>query len=263
MKSLYVLMALFISLQLACCADASPSRYVAVLPELPLAWTELLGEPEWRLEWFNPDGYRQISEISGKSTEIDLPVTWTNPVIAFPYWQQHYLPAGLFRPAGALFPFDVSSPGKRVFGKKENRIYLTWEAGVDVFFYRELALANNENSARLPTNFDWLRFRQLFQSETINTDVRKDPWLINWQFVAERTVSSNFDQRRLVPQAVELMPIPVSPGDWYAASPFAEPLVFLQGETPVFPVHPGLNVWVSASGILRVNGKNWVFTESP
>jgi hypothetical protein len=51
----------------------------------------------------------------------------------------------------------------------------------------------------------------------------------------------------------------VSAGPWYGTSPFTEPLLFKTGETPVFPVQEGMNVWVSNEGILRVNGKTWVY----
>jgi hypothetical protein len=113
----------------------------------------------------------------------------------------------------------------------------------------------------VPAYFDWPRFRSLFKGVTINDAVLKDPWLVDWRSIAERTISSNFDQRRLVPEASFPMPVPVFPGPWYGTSPFAEPLYFAEDQSPVFPVRSGLNVWISAEGILRCNNKTWVFYE--
>jgi len=242
------------SLQFICCGDSFPSRYVTALPEVPAAWVSLLGEPDWRLEWLDSDGREQIADIlPGNNAVIELPVTWTSPVTAWPYWPGRNLIPGHFKPAGALFPFDADG----------ERLLLSWEAGRDAVFYRELAIAAGQNSAKNPAYFDWPRFRSLFQLETLNEDVRKDPWLVDWRSVAEKTASSSFNQRRLVPEVPKFIAISVPAGPWYGASPFAEPLYFdfEEGETPVFPVRSGINVWVSAEGILRFTDKTYVFTE--
>jgi hypothetical protein len=242
------------SLQVVSCGDSFPSRYIPVLPDVPSSWVSLLGEPHWRLEWLDSDGREKISDISpGGGAVIEIPVTWTNPVTAWPYWPDKNMIPGHFKPAGALFPFDVDG----------DRLRLTWEAGPDAVFYRELAVAAGNNSSKKPAYFDWPRFRSLFQLETTNADVRKDPWLVDWRSLAERTASSSFNQRRLTPEAPQSITIPVPAGPWYGASPFAEPLYFdfEEGETPVFPVRTGINVWVSAEGILRSTGETYVFTK--
>jgi len=243
---------IIMSLQIVCCGDFLPSMYILEFPRIPEPWVSLLGEPYWRLEWFDPDGKKHTADIlPGKTAEIELPTTWTNPVAAWPYWSSYGLNPGLFKPAGAIFPLDVSGEHLR----------LSWKAGPDAVFYRELALANRQNISKMPAYFDWHRFRELFKSEKLNEAVRKDPWLVDWRSVAEKTVNSSFDQRRLVPQSAEFLNVPVSSGLWYGTSPFEEPLYFKNGETPVFPVRPGLNLWISAKGILRINGKTWMFRE--
>lgn len=239
-----------LTLQLACCGDLLPPRYALELPQPPEHWISLLGEPHWRLEWFDTGGHRQVADILPRSSlEIEIPVTWTNPIAAWPYWPEHNLSPGNFKPAGAIFPFDVS----------KNRLYLSWKAGPDAVFYRELINANSQNTAKSPAYFDWPRFRSLFETETMNEAVRKDPWLVNWSSVAERTINSSFDQRRLVPETAVNINIPVNSGFWYGTSPFAEPLYFAEDETPAFPVRSGINIWISAHGILRFNNKVWVF----
>ena len=247
------------SLLLACCGAEISSRYTLKLPELPEPWVSLLGEPHWRLEWLDKNGQKQMSDIlPGQSASIELPVTWTNPVTAWPYWPGHNLIPGLFKPAGALFPFDVPD-------RKKPDLRLSWNAGRDTVFYWELGLAAlNKNpedgSVKIPANFDWQRFRELFEQDALSESVREDPWLINWRFIAEKTIESSFDRRRLVPEAVQSVSIPVPSGPWYGTSPFAGTLQFSKNETPVFPVRTGLNVWISREGILRISGKTWIFT---
>jgi len=252
-------------LQLVCCGDSFPSKYVLELPNLPSAWVSLLGEPCWRVEWLNPDGGRQSAEIRhGASLAVEIPVTWANPVTAWPFWSSHNLAPGLFKPSGALFPLDVDG----------NRLRLSWEAGPETVFYWELALANEEDMSKSPANFDWLRFRNLFKEGTLKDEVCKDPWLIDWHSVAEKTITSGFDRRRFTaedPKNVEIKEVenvkpPTSAGPWYGASPFAEPLFFEGGKPTGFPVRSGgkaggFNVWVSEEGILKVSEKTWVFYE--
>jgi len=247
--------AMVLSLAFVSCGDFSPGSYVVIPPDAPEIWVSLLGEPHWRLEWLDKSGMRKTADIlPGKSLEVDIPVTWANPVTAWPYWPDYNLSAGVFKPAGAIFPFDADG----------GRLCLSWEAGTDTVFYWELAfaggLASGRNETKIPANFDWPRFRELFNDESLSEAVRKDPWLVNWRSAAEKTISSNFDRRRLVPETSESVAIPVDCGFWYGTSPFSEPLYFEEGETPVFPVRPGFNVWISSTGILRCSGKTWTFT---
>jgi len=253
MKNFYFLFTtvLVSALQLACCGDICPYRYTLELPNPPQSWVSLLGEPYWRIEWTDSNGENRTADVKfGENLEVEILNTRTNPIIASPYWSKHNLMPGVFMPAGALFPFDA----------EKDTIRLRWEAGHDVVFYRELALADNKNPVKIPANFDWIRFRELFSSDSLKEDVRKDPWLINWRSVAEKTISGNFDKRRLVSEKTEPKKLPVPSGPWYGTSPFAEPLSFKNGEA-VFPVRPGVNVWISSDGILRVNGNTWMLTK--
>jgi len=253
MKNFYFILTIVFAsaLQLICCGDICPSKYILELPKPPESWVSLLGEPCWRIEWFTPNGEKQTADLqSGESLEVEIPTTLANPVIALPYWQKHNLGPGIFMPAGAIFPFDA----------EKGTIRLTWEAGHDAVFYNEMSLANNEKPAKISANFDWVRFRELFQSDALGEDVRKDPWLVNWRFAAEKTISGNFDKRRLVPEKTETKKIPVPSGTWYGTSPFAEPLIIENGKNASFPVRSGINVWVSKEGILWVNGKIWILS---
>ena len=237
---------------------ASPSpAWKARLPALPPAWKSILGEPEWRLEWLNRDGKKEEAVIrGGAQAAINPPETWTSPVIAWPRWPNRGIPAGVFRPAGALFPFDASG----------ETISLSWRGGVDAVLYWELARASAAEEAaapsraavpRLPVYFNWPRFRELFaEGSGINEEVRRDPWLADWPLVAEKTARSGFDKRRLVPAARKKLSVPVGPGPWRGTSPFAEPLRF-EGQ-PEFPVGETVDVWISVEGLLRCNTAAWI-----
>jgi hypothetical protein len=253
MKSLFfkITFVIVLVLQLASCGTRNSFVFTLELPETPQVWVHLLGEPHWRIEWFDPDEQKQLKDIlPGIVPEIEIPVGWTNPVTAYPWWPEYNLAPGLFKPAGALFPYDISS----------NRMRLTWEAGIDTVFYFELAYANSQDIKKIPANFDWIRFRELLGSDVLSEEVCKDPWLVNWRFVAEKTISGNFDRRRIVPQVTEPVKIQLPARCWYTTSPFSEPLVFNGDELLVFMANSGINVWISGEGILRCNGKITFFT---
>ena len=264
MKNLFskLLIVLALAFVPACCTERFPARHVLELPETPAAWVSLLGEPHWHVEWVNPNGRKQKADFppgKKKSIELEIPVTWANPVTAWPWWPEYNLTANIFKPCGAIFPFDASS------GKKGERLRLSWKAGPDSIFYWELAIAGKKGGSKTPAKYDWPRFRELFQSNTLSEAAREDPWVVNWRSVAEKTISSNFDKRRITAEAPVLKHFPVPAGAWYGTSPFAKPLIFEEGEPPVFPVRQelissGINIWISEKGLLRVNGNTWRFT---
>jgi hypothetical protein len=137
---------------------------------------------------------------------------------------------------------------------------------VDAVLYWELARSvapARVTVPRLPQNFNWPRFRELFTEKGgINEEVRINPWLADWPAIAAKIAASGFDKRRLVPEKRGELLVPLGPGPWAGTSPFAEPLCF--DETPVFPVKKtvGMNLpvdtWVSAQGLLRCSGETWI-----
>ena len=254
MKARYIV--LWAALALCGCGEPSPTdpRYSLQFPPLPPGWEALLGRPHWQVEWVGGDGRKQTTTIQGSGgVEVSLPQTWANPVSAVPFWPERGIAPGVFKPAGAIFPFDISG----------RTLALTWQGGVDAAFYWELANcyygdeSNSERTVpRMPQNFNWPRFRRLFSDGIANAQVIADPWLADWGSIAERTVRSGFDRRRLVPQARTSLQVPVGPGPWIGTSPFAAPLYF-EG-IPVFPVRAAVDTWVSAEGILHCNSEAWI-----
>jgi hypothetical protein len=240
-------------------AAPSGAGYTLSLPAIPPTWTALLGTPAWRIEWLNPAGGKELMMVrDGEKPRIAVPETWTGPVTAWPHWPARGIEPGVFKPAGALCPFDVSG----------GSLTLSWRGGVDTVLYWELAAAADPAASRteasraavprLPWNFNWPRFRDLFKEGSgLNADILADPWLADWSSIAAKTVKSGFDRRRLVPETRGTLSVPVGPGPWIGVSPFAEPLLF--EAPPVFPVRDEPDTWVSAGGLLRCNREAWLF----
>ena len=233
------------------------------LPELPRHWG-MLPEPQWKIEWLDSNGRDRFAIIrQGEKFEVSIPHTWANAVLAWPFWPEKGLVPGVFMPAGGLFPHDVSG----------SSILLSWKGGIDSVLYWELKKASfaepvsKPSVPRLPWNFDWVRFRELLASESLNAALRSDPWLADWPSIAEKIWQSGFDKRRLVPQPRIERLVSVSPGPWIGTSPFAAPLFF--DGTPSFQVRTApvgspqgtigpTDTWVSSEGILRCNTGTWV-----
>ena len=253
MKHDFFAFILFFAALLAGCDDGTiPSSCKPVLPELPSHWKEILGEPNWRLEWIGEDGSWQKWDTSQGADVpgLSLPVEWTTPVLAWPFWPALDLPPGVMRPAGALFPWDGG-----------DRLALSWRGGVDAFLWKELAAAERATYAaggRLPWYFDWPRFRELMESESIPAAVREDPWLADWEAIAAKTVQSGFDRRRIVSRKFSNLVIPSLDGRWAASSPFAPPVEVSSAGSLVLNVSADVDTWVSSDGILKCSTSGWV-----
>jgi hypothetical protein len=238
------------------------SGFHLAAPPIPPAWAEILGSPAWRVQWINPRGEWEVMETGSPRGgiarsglgDLDLPVSGTSPVLAWPFWPDRGVPPGGFHPAGAIFPFDVSG----------GDLILSWEGGVAAFFYRSLAEAagtgSSKTALRRPGNFDWPRFRELFRDPALGESFRADPWTADWELIARETVESGFDKRRLVSVSRNELSVPVHKGPWISASPFPPPLFFGE-DPPLFPAPGGIEpeAWYSAEGILRCAGNAWVF----
>jgi hypothetical protein len=256
MKTWYFkgLLPLLLVLQTGCSFPAY-NEYRAVLPEPPLSWLEILGEPHWRLEWVSREGRWESREIApasrtagtrqtGPSFEgLSFPEEWTAPVLAWPYWPEKKIPPGIVRPAGALFPWDVR-PG---------RIELSWRAGVDAYLWQRLAAEAAEagpDMTRPPWYFDWQRFREFMQSDRVDDAVKKDPWTADWKTIARKLAASGFNKSYFAPLNNGTVTIPGPDALWYGISPFCGEVTALDGFLS-FPLGNGDETWFSTAGILR------------
>ena len=237
----------------ACGHGIIHAGYKPELPEIPDLWDEILGAPRWKLEWLNPDGKWSSLEGLRNFDEIKMMQEWTTPVLAWPYWPEKNLHPGLFSPAGALFPWDVSG----------SSLFLSWEAGIDAYLWRELA-ANAEirpsGTPRYPWYFDWPRFRELMKSDNVPPEVRLDPWLADWKEFAKKTAESGFDRRRIKVEPRTILTINPCPDIiWAGYSAFGAPVETEENGILEIPVKITPETWVSESGFLRCQKGTWIF----
>ncbi|MDR2020197.1 MAG: hypothetical protein LBQ14_05450 [Treponema sp.] len=255
----FLLMAGFFAAGLAACNPVLPASYRIDLPVPPPLWVELLGSPAWRLEWINDEGEPGLRELApGRGTEIEVPQEWASPVIAYPFWPDRGVLPGIFRPAGAVFPYDV----------REDRICLSWEAGPEARFYWELAAAWTEYSeaGSSPQNtrqgryFDWPRFRELLRGPDIPEAVRRDPWLADWRSIALSAVQSGFNRQRIKePVREDLLVTVPQRGPWIGTSPFAEPKDWEAGTSLILKVTDSVDTYLAPGGLLRVSRNIWIW----
>jgi len=253
-STVFFLLAVFLS---GCGESLAGSRYTLKLPDIPQSWESVPGPPQWRLEWVNNEGKKETATTGENIIEVSLPQNSKSAVLAMPFWPEKGINPGVFKPAGAIFPFDLS-------GKT---LKLSWQGGVEAVFFRELAAAcatalgaGTSAAKRRPENFDWPRFRLLFCDPSVNAEILADPWLADWHSIAEKTVMSGFDKRRMVPEPRGTLKIPAGPGPWTGTSPYASPLFYDDNITSAgFPVRQAADTWVSSEGLLRCNSETWIF----
>jgi hypothetical protein len=241
-------------LLLSCGFPGGESPLPLEFPSPPAAWTEVLGSPRWLVRYYAEGEAEAYVEEGG---DLSLPPSAAGPVFAWPYWPERGLEPGDFRPAGLILPYDAGPP-------EGGRLVLSWQGGVDAWFYRALEWAAREGAGDLEApkrgrNFNWPRFRALFSDPSVPQEIREDPWRADWEAVAEKTLRSGFRKQWLVPMETTARSIPVPPGPWVSPSPFSPALEFGSGP-PVFPVGPGPGVqaWYSAGGILHCSGESWM-----
>jgi hypothetical protein len=234
----------------ACGEPVIIQSYRIKFPDLPEAWLEILGEANWHTEWAGKDGNIHSAEVEpGGKAYAGVSQEWSSPVSAWPYWPDKGIRYGVAKPAGAIFPLDVSG----------SSIRLTWGAGVDAVFFWELASLNNEK--RLPHNFNWARFRELFSDALLPEDILGDPWLADWKTIAVKTAMSGFDRRRINSQQCTSISLTVpASGPWIGTSPFMRVSDWQKGETITLKVSGAVDSYFCAEGILRCspNAWNWI-----
>ena len=252
----FYLFFVFSILILACNGEISLPGYKTVLPDLPPHWEELLGEAHWQLQWVDKNATWQYMDLMPGVEIPDLAIMqeWASPVIAYPYWPYRMLLPGSFRPAGAIFPWDASG----------SKIQLSWRAGVDAIFWKELAAAERTSEAaegRLPWYLDWQRFRELLLTGNISLEVRQNPWLPDWKDIAQRTVQSGFYSSRISPRSHVEMEVEGMGGYWINSSPFVLPIDQEAGSSLILRAATEPDTWVSKDGVLRIARSGWIFME--
>jgi hypothetical protein len=259
---------------LASCAEPiiAPAYRVS-FPEPPAAWTDALGPPSWELFWVDSRGVLQNARYpEDAEPRVELAQERASPLLARPFWPavvsagsrtDGSIQSGVMKSAGAVFPFDTAS----------GLIRLSWEGGISAEFYLALArvrLARESGAAdsipsgdkRRPEWFDWPRFRALFEDGGIPEEAREDPWLVDWDAAAAKTVESGWDSRRI--RAAECVPLTVTiPADglWFGTSPFASPRFRKAGERVDLPARDIPEYLLSPAGYLKYTRSDYVWHE--
>jgi hypothetical protein len=113
---------------------------------------------------------------------------------------------------------------------------------------------------RQPQFFDWPRFRELMDRGDISEEIRQDPWLADWRTIAQKTIRSGFDRRRItVPARQDLQAIIPQGGLWIGTSPFAPGQRWNTGAGISLPVSETGSTYISSTGMLRCSGNFWVW----
>jgi hypothetical protein len=231
----------------ACGEPVIMESYKIKFPDLPAAWLEVLGEANWHTEWIDKNGVIKSAEVRpGDTAYAGLAQEWTSPVSAWPYWPDKGIRHGVMKPAGALFPLDVSG----------GSIKLTWNGGIDAVFFWELAALSTEK--RLPHNFNWARFRKLFSGALLSEDILLDPWLADWKTIAAKTALSGFDSRRINSQKLTSVSLAVpASGPWIGTSPFMRARDWRKDETITLKVSDTVDSYFCPQGILHCSPDAW------
>jgi hypothetical protein len=237
-----------LGLLLASCGDlAMRDSYKLSPPALPAHWQELLGPALWRIEWFDGNGEARSVETASP-VNTDIVQEWASAVIAWPFWPEKGIPCGVMKPAGAIFPLDASG----------GTLNLSWQGGVDAYFYLQLAAVAHEK--RTPYYFNWQRFRELFSNEAIPEEIVRDPWLADWRTISVNTVSSGFDRRRIVSEKRDNLNVAIpADGPWCASSPFIESALWRKDETILFQVRNEPDSYFCPSGYLHCAKNAWAW----
>ncbi|MDR2601817.1 MAG: hypothetical protein LBC53_05120 [Spirochaetaceae bacterium] len=238
-----VLCALFASTALACSISGEAEDYEVVSPPIPSLWEKSFGPCFWVLEWLDSGGVeRSLTLKSLEGVTIKPFLEASVPVSAYPFWPRIGMQKGVFRPAGAIFPLDAEG----------GKIKLSWRGGVDANFYRLLASEGKEN--REAQNFDWKRFRALFEEDgKIEKGARENPWTVDWEQAAKKTAESSFNSSRIKSRKRDYIEIKIpSDGPWMDGSPFSS--VFSSwkpGEKAAVPITGDSESFFCPSGVLR------------
>ncbi|MDR0710383.1 MAG: hypothetical protein LBF77_09985 [Spirochaetaceae bacterium] len=257
---------------LASCAEpVIVPAYRVSFPEPPAVWTEALGPPSWELYWVDSRGALQSARHpEGGGPRVELAQNRATPLLARPFWPEvlpagrqtdGQIPIGVMKSAGAVFPFDADG----------GIIRLSWEGGVSAGFYLALARARlalgdgttggvSPADKRRPEWFDWPRFRALLGNDGLPEEVREDPWLVDWDAVAAKTVESGWNSRRI--RAVERTPFTVTipaDGPWFGTSPFAPARSWKAGDRVEIPAREIPEFLLSPDGYLQYTKSDYIW----
>ena len=241
------------ALAAACEGGLNGNEYALRAPELPAGWSEVLGEPSWVVDWVDHNGAVREAVCKNLDRLAITPFTGEyTPISARPFWPDKGIRAGVFYGAGAIFPLDFDG----------SAIKLSWQGGIDAHFYKLLAAEGNNK--RLPANFDWKRFRELFTSGKIEKEALANPWLADWQYAAKMTAESSFSTSRIKAQKRHYLTAAIpEAGRWIGTSPFTQPFDWEAGASVQIAMADDVEFFFCPQGTLRCGRLVYTFRPFP
>jgi hypothetical protein len=237
----------------ACESGLNGNEYALRPPELPAGWSEVLGEPSWVVDWVDHSGSMR-EEVCDNLDRIKItPFAGEyTPVSARPFWPEKGIRAGVFYGAGAIFPLDFDG----------SEIKLSWQGGIDAHFYKLLAAEGNNK--RLPNNFDWKRFRELFTTGKIEKEALANPWLADWKSAAKLTAESSFSTSRIKARKRHYLIATIPEGGrWIGTSPFTKPFDWQAEDAVQIAMADDVEFFFCLSGTLRCGRLVYTFRPFP
>lgn len=188
------------------CSLLEGEREVEVrLPELPAGWESLGGDIGFILEYPGPDGEIRRRGIfaAGEDAGLALPPEGNVPVTARPVFLASPAPGLGMRPAGGIFPRDVSAAGE---------LLLTWEEG----FLAECLLEVYRNAG----NAEWVNVERL--AAGVRDKAPENPWVLDMRKIVRSLIYGRYYGGFIAPRTLypPAGPIPGLPEDWLWGDPF-------------------------------------------
>ncbi|MEJ5189270.1 MAG: hypothetical protein WHT84_08690, partial [Breznakiellaceae bacterium] len=144
-------------------------------------------------------------------------------------------------------------------------VALSWPGGVAATLYEALLRCGTGVSYR-PECFNWPRFYELL-SEYLARGMIGDPWNVDWEMVAQKTVRSGFTSRYLKEAPLEKrilsLPPDVPPARWVSDSPFGLSLFLVPGVPSEISCYPWVDRLLSPYGILSYSQQGQVYRPLP
>lgn len=170
-------------------------------PERPTAWSGL-GSLMYEVSWKDERGTeRSVILAEGESLIIRLRRGQRQAILALPRRG-----AAVFRPAGALYPFDIEEPNSEIPSLKPDLMRLSYPSGYAVAVANQLAEAGHEPWAY-----------PLEKLAMVPGSLGRDPWTLQpWQ-AAQALLDGNF-RTSLFPKPSNALKLPE--GElWWPESP--------------------------------------------
>jgi hypothetical protein len=200
---------LCVALPVACTAFGPDARVRPVLPAPPDQWRRAF--PDLGVTIVFPDSTGRMQEIDGADwgtpPTIFCSKAGNTPILAYPRTKRDCAtPAGLLRPAGAVFPGSAGQGDQPT-------LQLTWEDGAAAYVLARLLSLGRDCS--------------LFNAQRLSAYLHRtaDPWDLDLDGIAQKIAGGDFSAYDIDELPCRGLSIMAGPGEWFLESPLRPILV--------------------------------------